>query len=268
MALPSSFAQDGFTNPPKAKFKRLMIGSDGPSNSGKSEFAHSAPGPGIFICIDRGLDAMLDNPSPPKTRRPDFVYKTIKIPMAEGASHDDYKAGWALFRDSCYKAANNPDCRTLVIDGDSDSWELQRLAAFGKLTQIPSILYTGVNASRRLFISRLHDSGKIVIATNKVKKEYKPAWNPDGTPTLKDGKQTREWDGKSWERQGFEDQDYLWQIQLRHIYDEEKKRWGALILKCKANPEIQGEMLWGEECNMEYLVQVAYPNVPLKEWGY
>jgi hypothetical protein len=272
MALPPSFAANGFKAPVKPKFKRLMVSLEGPTNSGKSEFAHSAPGPGIFIAQDRGLEAMLDNPAPPPTRQPNYFYDTVSAPLAEGSTHDQYKAAWKDYRDNhVYKAIAIPECRTVVIDGDSDSWETQRLAAFGKLTQIPSILYTGVNAARRLFISRLYDSGKIIISTNKVKKLYKPVYNPDGTPKLNDGKPVREWDGVSYERQGFEDHDYLWQVQIRMIYDESRKegdRWGGLILKAKANPAMQNYTMWGDECNMQTMVQIVYPNVPMAEWGY
>lgn len=268
MALPASFARDGLITSSKPKFKGVMIGCDGPAGSGKSEFAHGAPGPGIFVALDRGLTPMLDNPNPPKTRRPDFAYVELKPPMAEGATKEEFMTGWALFRDTTYKAAKNPDCRTIILDGDSDSWELQRLAGLGKLTQVPPLMYVNLNAARRLFISRLHDSGKIIIATNKVKKSYKPAFNQDGTPTMKDGKQAREWDGVSYERQGFDDHEYLWNIQLTHLYNEEKQEWGIRMVRVKANPSIQGEELWGDDCNMQNLLQCAYPNVDLKTWGY
>jgi hypothetical protein len=270
VALPVSFKTAGFVAPPKPKYRRLMVGIEGPTNSGKSELCHSAPGPGIFIAQDRGLEAMLDNPNPPETRRPDFFYDTVPAPLAEGSTHDQYKVAWIDYRDNhVYKAIRLPDCRTVILDGDSDSWETQRLAAFGKLTQVPSILYTQVNAGRRLFISRLYDSGKIIMATNKVKKLYKPAFNADGTPKMNDGKQMREWDGVSYERQGFEDQDYLWQVQLRCIYDPTHPgKYGVYIIKAKANPEVERETLWGEECNMPTVLQVIYPHVPLTEWGY
>lgn len=273
MPLPLSFAKAGFIQPPTPKYRRLMLSLEGPTNTGKSEFAHSAPGPGIFIAQDRGLEAALHNSNPPPTRQPNFFYDVVPAPLAEGSTHEQYKAAWKDYRDNhVYKAIAIPDCRTIILDGDSDSWETQRLAAFGKLTQIPSIMYTGVNAARRLFISRLYDSGKIIISTNKVKKTYKQVYNVDGSPKLTDtGKPLREWDGKSYERQGFEDHDYLWQIQLRMIYDETRKeseRFGAFIIKAKANPSMQNYTLWGDECNMQTLLQIVYPNFPLSDWGY
>ena len=67
-----------------------------------------------------------------------------------------------------------------------------------------------MNAARRGFYTRLWDSGKIIIATNKLKKLYQTAYNPDHTPKIDGaGNTVREWDGKSYERQGFDDQEYL-----------------------------------------------------------
>lgn len=280
MTLPASFIKDGFVLPGSLRrTRRLMIGTDGPSNSGKTEFAISAPGPGIVIGLDRGFDAMLDNPNPPPTRQGNFAFKAIPVPLATQAKQDTFKEYWrAFYHDTYLKALNNSECRTVVIDGDSDSWELQRLAEFGKLLQIPPIMYSGVNAARRAMYARAWDSGKIVIATNKIKRDYQPVLLADGTPDMKDGKPVREWDGKAYERQGFPDQDYLFSIQLRHLYEPAgingktgkayEARWGIKILKCKADPDQEGTELWGDDCNFQTLVELVYPNVTLAEWGY
>lgn len=286
MPLPRSFLQDGFTSAADVRKRRflpglnrpgVMIGSEGKTNTGKSEFALSAPGPGIFICVDRGFDGMLDNPNPPPTRRDDFAFKVIQAPLATQTNQTDYLAYWKDFYEQYKKALANPDCKTVVLDGDSDTWELQRLAEFGKLTQIPSIMYANVNAARRAMIARAWDSGKIVIATNRVEDEYVVKTNPDGSPIMDNqGKELKVKSGNE-VRQGFRDTDYLWQIQLRHLYKEASiskltkkevpQQWGLRILKCKPNPQLQGLELWGSDCNFQSLVQTIYPNVPLSAWG-
>jgi len=282
--LPRSFTTGGYNLPEQVRLvqgrknkKRIMIGTDGPANSGKTEFACSAPGPGQVICLDRGFDGMFDNPNPPVTRRSDFGFKVVLLPKAGQARQSDFLDYWREFYKEYLDALANPDSLTVVIDGDSDSWELQRLAEFGKLTQIPSIMYTNVNAARRAMYNRAFDSGKIVIATNKISKDYRPLLNPDGTPQLKDGKEVREWDGKSYSRQGFADQDYLWHLQIRHLYEpayvndkrkEVPQQWGIKIMACKANRALVGTELWGDECNFQSLVSVVYPHIPLEDWGY
>lgn len=263
MSLPQSFAKDGFVGPASirgGKLKRLLIGTDGWSDTGKTEFALSAPGPGIALCLDRGIEGVLDNATPPDTRQPDWAFKIIKVPLPTQMIQRDYLPYWTEFYTNYKAALDNPDCRTVLLDGDSDSWELQRLAEFGKLTQVPPIMYTNVNAARRAMIARAWDSGKIVIATNKLK---------DGYSAVRDaaGKETREKTGND-ERQGFADQSYLWQVQLRHLYDKDKHEWGLRILSCKANTQLAGIELWGEDCNFKGLVSLIYPNIDLKEWGY
>lgn len=270
MTLPLSFAREGFLSADKIKRRRLMIGTDGPADSGKTEFALSAPGPGILLALDRGHEALLDNVKPPKARRDDFAFKVIQVPLATSGTQEMFLEYWRKFYEDYKKALANVDAKVIVLDGDSDSWELQRLAEFGKLTQIPSIMYTGVNAARRAMIARAFDSGKTIIATNKITRHYTPAYNADGTPKMDNAnppKPIREWDG-TYERQGFNDQDYLWQIQLRHLYDETNKQWGIRITKCKKDMDLAGIELWGDDCNFAGLVQTVYPEVPLKEWGF
>jgi hypothetical protein len=82
-----------------------------------------------------------------------------------------------------------------------------------------------------------------------------------------DQKEVRVKTGKL-ERQGFADQDYLYQLQLRHLFDGQKGRFGIRILRCKSDTTLQGMELWGDECNFESLVQAVYPNVPLADWGF
>lgn len=274
MTIPKSFLKDGFLPPnqiQKAKYKRLMIGSDGMSNSGKTEFALSAPGPTLVICLDRGYEAMLDNPNPPASRQEgSYAFKVIQAPLSTQALQDTYKEYWKDFYAEYRKALANTDARTVIIDGDSDSWELQRLAEFGKLAGAgKGLAYTGVNAARRAMYARAWDSGKIVIATNKIGKDFQPIYKPDGTMVLdQNGKPEREWDGKSWERQGFPDQSYLWHMQIRHLFNPDKMQWGIRLMRVKANPLLEGEELWGDDCNFETLVSNVYPQVPLTEWGF
>lgn len=261
MTLPASFARDGFQHisQVRSKQRHILIGTDGWSNTGKTEFALSAPGPGIVICLDRGFDAVFDNPNPPKTRRDDFAFKVIHVPLATQMAQPQYLEYWRAFYEEYKKALNNPDARTVVLDGDSDSWELQRLAEFGKLEQILPVRYTAVNAARKAMIARAFDSGKIVISTNKLKDEYESKLdNQNKEVQIKTGKA---------QRQGFKDQDYLYQLQIRHLYDP-KQGFGLRILRCKSDTTLQGMELWGPDCNFRSLMETIYPHIKAEEWGY
>lgn len=260
------------------KSRRLLIGTDGRTDTGKTEFILSAPGPGLIIALDRNFDAMLKNDNPPPTRRADFAFKPISVPLATSATQNEFLEYWKQFRTAFYGALANPDARTVGLDGDSDSWELQRLAEFGKLTQIPGIMYTGVNAARRSLIAKAWDSGKIVICTNKVKDDYIDKLKADGTPELDNSSKVIRVKSGEVERQGFGDQDYLWQLQIRHLFAPSRtnqvtgkavpKQWGLRIMRCKANKDLEGVELWGQDCNFPGLVQCVYPSIQLSEWGY
>lgn len=261
MTLPASFLKDGFLPPDqvrKGKYRRLMIGTDGWPNTGKTEFILSAPGPGLILCLDRGFDAMLDNPRPPETRRNDFAFKVIQRPLPTQMEQKEYLQHWQAFYGEYRKALENADARTVGVDGDSDSWELQRLAEFGRITQVPALQYPNVNAARKAMIARAWDSGKIVIATNKIKDGYETKMNNAGKEVqIKTGKE---------ERQGFSDWGYLWQLQIRHIRNG--SHFGLRILMCKADTQLEGLELWDSDCCFQGLVGTIYPHIPLAEWGY
>ena len=258
MALPSSFLKAGFVTPeqarhaPGSKFRRLMIATEGRSDTGKTEFLLTAPGPGLIVALDRGFDAMCDNPTPPISRRDDFGLMVIKAPTATQSNDPKwYQPYWFDFYKKTMDAITIPEARSLCIDGDNVSWDLQRLAEHGKLTG---------------------------VATNMMTDEYKTVLDADGLPVIdtKTGEAKRERTGDSVAR-GFPDQEYLWQIRIRHLYKPPAfntilKRssapvWGLRIVKCKANPTLVGEELWGADATFSGLVQIVYPHIPLSEWG-
>lgn len=284
--LPASFASLGFSTPDAARTvagrrsRRLMIATEGKSDTGKTEFLLSAPGPGLIIALDRGFDAMCDNPTPPTTRRSDFGLKVIQVPTAtQFASAKDYVPYWQDFYKTFLAALANPDATTVCLDGDNMSWDMQRLAEHGKLTGVfPQTRYTDVYAARRAMYFRAWDSGKIIIGTNMVRDQYRDVVDPATGLPVKDnqGEPKREKTG-DFIAQGFPDQEYLWSLRIRHLYEPPRfntilkrsvvARWGLRILKAKANPLVVGSELWGAEATFSGLVQTVYPHLPLSTWG-
>lgn len=286
--LPASFQRAGYLIPEQArmrggsKFRGLMLATEGRSDTGKTEFLMSAPGPGIVLACDRGFDAVFDNQSPPPTRRQDFGFKPLKMPMpTDFGSNKDYIPYYQTFYRETMGAIAIPDARTVCIDGDNFTWDLQKLAEWGRIQGIyPPVKYAEPTAARMSFYYTLWESGKIIICTNMMKDEWRDKVNDDGTPVLdKDGNRVGERTGDS-VAMGFPKQEYLWQIRVRHLYRAATVRklagkdvrvpqqWGIRIVKCKANPELVGEELWGESCNFKGLVQTVYPHIPLEAWGY
>jgi hypothetical protein len=274
----------GFVTPDVARKtagkRRLMIVTEGKPNTGKTEFLLTAPGPGLIIALDRGFDAMCDNPHPPKTRRADFGLNVIKVPTL-GAGVNPAKEWvpyWNDFYATYKNALANPDAKTVCLDGDNVSWELQRLAEHGTLTGIfPQTRYTGVYDARRKMYFRAWDSGKIIICTNMVRDQYRDVIDTNtGLPVMENGQAKREKTGDS-TSMGFPDQDYLFQIRIRHLFEPAREnpilkkkmpaRWGFRILAAKANPTLVGSELWGTEATFTGLVEAVYPHIDPKEWG-
>lgn len=274
---------DGFT--PISEFRparRLMLAIDGLPDTGKTEFALTAP-PGIgLLAVDRGYEHVITKSDPPSTRQGDISIKTFQMPqpgenprplgtVVTGDIRPIYKEIWDDFNNFYRKAIASPRFKTVIVDGDSDVWELQQLAAFGKVVQIPPLQRTDVNYQRKIFIGRGFDSGKNIIFTYRVKPEYEKTikMNASGQPIEVDEK-TGEY-----KRAGWSDQDYLVQVQLRALYDASRiteggsisNGFGIRITKCKPDPELVGFELWGAEATFSGLVSCVYPNVPLQEWG-
>ena len=290
MALPPSFEKSGFRTIEQARtrvklkngkfLKPLMIGTEGLTNSGKSEFYMSAPGPGMAVCIDRGIDGCLDNPNPPESRNPDWGFAVVPVPPATSGTQQDYVKYFTDIRQKLYDGASNPECVSLAIDCHGDFWELHKLASFGRLQGIMPLRYTQPYAEHRAILAKLWDSGKIVIGTNKLKDAYEDVLDDKGQPLKEADGSTKRKKSGDYDRQGFGDEDYLWAIQIRHLYKEGKiiekgpragqmsgQQWGIRILKCKVRPELRGHELWADQCSFKGLVNLAYPNIPDEEWG-
>lgn len=271
-----TLASMGFVPPaliiksPDRPFHRLMLSLEGMQGTGKSEFANSAPGPGAHIVLDRAIDSILDNPNPPPTRSPNFLYKVCKVPKPQSGTQATYLAYWKEFKSTLYAAIGADDCRTVVIDGDPDSWEMQRLAEWGRVSKVPPLLYDGVNAARRALYARCYDSGKIIIATSRVKQVWKDKFDPiTGLPVMKDdGSGPAREAVDEFYKEGFKDAGHVWTIRLLCMHNKEKQQFGVRVVECKVNKPMEGLEFWGDECNFATVVSYVYPQYTLAEWGY
>lgn len=308
MPLPASFAKAGFGGLATArksvtlkngrKLKPVMIGSEGAQNTGKSEFLLSVPGPGIIICYDRNIEAAIDNPNPPASRRDipnNFAFKTVATPL-EGTLEQkgtDTVPGFREYFFACrreyYAALDVPDAVSVMCDGDSDFFELQVLATFGKTKEIfPQTRWGDVYTPKRAMVARAWESGKIVVATNKLKDEYIDLIDPvTGKPVLDEYNKNQPKRVKSGrlERQGFKEHQYLYNIQIRHLHQPATTKviekgpragtevtvpgqFGLVILECKVRTELKGHEVWGEKANFRGLMELCYPNVDIRDFGF
>lgn len=284
-ALPASFSSY-VSNAKKPKFRRLMIGTQGGPNTGKSEFIMSAPGPGINVCLDYGYEAMTENPEPPEARQGNILCVPYFLtPNMGSADVKQYATEWTNFQDFYLRTLNDDESITSGLDGGTELYETLRLAVFERLEQVPQIRYTQVNALMKAFCNLQFKSGKNIIQTHKMKKKYIVKLDVFGKPVMDSTGKSERVDSGEFERQGFDDHEYLWMVQLEHKYQPGTEKtiqsgmlkgkvqktpgkFGFEILRCKINKNLEGTSLWGSDANFQGLVKAMYPNVPLAEWGY
>jgi len=270
MALPKSFSRYK-TAETVSQNRGIIISIEGPTDSGKTEFCLSCPGPGLVVALDPGLEGCLENPNPPKSRNVDnFAFESIEYKPA-GSTNDKgtWENSWSRFKEVLYSGLDNTDARTVIVDGDSDGYELQRLAAFGKLTQVLPHHYTDVNMARKAILMRMHRSGKVIVLTQKLKKEYVADTDENGAPVFDDkGREKRSATGKMISA-GFSSNGYLVKIELRSFYRTRKDKviHGVEILKCKPQMSLIGAELTGKDCNFRGLMELVYEGRDPEEWG-
>jgi len=269
--------------------KPLMIGTEGMTDMGKTRWALTAPGNIIGLMVDRNFGAVFDSPGVVGTN-PNVRMKVFSPPAAgtvplgknyRPGAETEYTKYYTLIRTALYEALEDQRSNVVLIDGDSDYWEIHILAHFGKTTQIyPQTRYAAPQGEKRAQITKCRDSGKIIISTNKVRDEYVTVYKPDGTPEKdSQGEDLRVKSGEQ-VRQGFKDQDYLYDIQLRHLFQPAtiKKMgkiekpvpamWGIRLTKCKPNPDLVGSELWGDLCTFRGLTDLVFPGVDPRRWGF
>ena len=154
----------------------------------------------------------------------------------------------------------NKKFRTMIWDTATEVWELCRLAAFGKLSQVMPHHYVEVNSEFRALVNMAYERRDLnAIFIHKVKKEYR---------TNAAGKDN--WTGK-WERQGFGDMPYLVDCNLEHFFQRQvqdpegnvivQPQFGVRVLDSRHNMlAAVGSEFMGDMCNFEMLGEVLFPD--------
>src|SRR3990167_11178145 len=130
MTLPRSFAVE-FKQPISSRYKGILIGSEGGANSGKTEFAWSAPGPAIHLALDKGHSGVLESQTAPESRTlidgENLLILPISSPMNTGTTKEQAQALWrGVYGGPHMKALGNVGARTALFDGGSYNFWWQR----------------------------------------------------------------------------------------------------------------------------------------------
>lgn len=219
--------------------RRLIVSVEGREKEGKSHFALTAPGPIAYLDFDIGSEGVVDKPAfaSKEIHKGDY---NLEFPFQQGAADRQ----WKQFAND-YKASLGSDVlKSIIIDTGTEMYEMQRIAKFGKLSNVMPHLYGPVNAEMRELYRLAYQSDMNLIVLHKLRKQY----------------QNDTWTGK-YERAGFADTGFMVQVSV-----EAFKRDGNYFIKvltCRQNPALEGR----EMANDFALLGVAvFPDTTEADW--
>ena len=152
--------------------------------------------------------------------------------------------------------------RSLIVDTDTGAWVLQRMAEYGKLSQVPPNMYVTANARKAKMIREAKASNCNVCFVYKVKKVY--------VKTAKD--KMGSWDGKTWERDGFNQSGFLCHVNLRAFKEPPEnglsveERFKLEVINCNQEASLDGEILEYPLNNFAALAGEVFPESSPEEW--
>ncbi len=226
---PYSFDPDplksGWSRPSIEVKRRIIAAVAGHQKHGKTDFALSAPEPIFLHNFDDGLEGVVEELV--KSGK-EIYFKRYRMPNDRMTVDQKQAAAEALFAEykRMWKDSVARGHGTIVVDTHTEEWEIRRLAAFGKLTQVMPQHYTQVNEEFRTDIREAYDSGMNIILLQKLKKAYV----------------ANNWNGK-YEPAGFADLPFTVQANLEAYRDESDGLFKLLIKDCRQNAALSNTVL-------------------------
>lgn len=247
-----SLASVGFTEVDGASKPSVMVCSSGHEKRGKTHWALTAPGPIAVVSSDTGTLEVCNK----FKRAGKKIYYFEYAPLKRAATAETNLKIWDTVEKAVRTAVEDTGIRTLVVDTGTETWELLRLARFGKLTQVMPHHYGPVNAEFRELLKAVQKRpGLNSVWIHKVKKEYK---------TNREGKDS--WTGK-YERSGFTDFGYVCDVIVENYLDSESKEFGIRIVDSRyETAEVIGLELTGDMGSFQSLAQLLFPDTEEEYW--
>ena len=198
---------------------RMILGLDGLEKSGKTHFSLTAPDPIGYISLDMGLEGVVHKF---KHKRIQVFEYDVPLPTPDDAEPVDYLKLWGEVRRTYTSLLITKEVRTVVVDTGTELWELNRLARFGKLSNIKPHHYGPVNAEYRQLIKLAFNSDKNLIIIHRLKDQY---INDKRTGEL--------------ERAGFKDTGFQVQCNALVYFDEEEGEFKLKVTDSRHNPNVR-----------------------------
>lgn len=243
----NSLQNAGFQLPSRDVQQRMILSLCGRRGKGKSHFALTAPGPIALFDLDVGLDGVVQKFLDDKV----VMVNRFEVPYtkeAAEAERDRFYAAWSA-------AIRARDIRTIIVDTETELWELYRMAEYGALSGVMPYQYTAVNVRcARLFKETLTVGlDKNFIFLRHLKTVY-----------VNDKKTDR------MEPAGFGGLEKIVQVvgEIWRDIPEEGGEWHVTIDKCRLNPEVDGETYDGDMASFPWLATFVVNGTSPADWGW
>jgi len=244
----------GFSDDIQERPRRLIVSLSGPAKTGKTHFALTAPSPIFFINIDIGTEGVLDKFQAEGKKIYCLDVRVPKTTKSEKDRSDIYVPMWGNLK-VVFARVYGMGSGTVIVDTDTEAYELARLAKFGKLTQVMPHNYQEVNNEFREVLRLAFDSPMNTIFIHKVK----PKWVNNARTS-------------EFEVSGPSDIEYNVQANLetRRMDTEDGTVFCVYIKDCRQNPSLAGTLMQGlplqsgeartEDplCNFEMLLSMVH----------
>jgi len=235
--------------------KRLILRVGGLDKTGKTHFALTAPAPIAIINADRGLEGVVE-----KFAHDKEIYVSESFRDMPSETETDAEKRWKELYDCYWSALEDKFTRSIVMDTDTEAWEIARLAELGRLEKVPPLKYTQLNRRFREMIDAAFTHDKNVILVCKYKKQYVESKNPNDTM----GK----WTGM-YEPTGFNDLPYIVQANLRtrmDVGDEGSMIPTIEIMNCRQDMSLNGEVFEGEMTGFPWIASMIVKGTTPEDW--
>lgn len=244
------WSKEGFESPSLTLTPRLIMSLCGLEKTGKTHLALSAPAPISYLSLDFGDEGVIEK----FVARKKQIFKAeFKMPAARGnskareAMKDQAESVWEDFKSKFLFSLLN--ARTVIVDTETEAWELIRLARFGKIDQVKPIHYGPVNREyKEVLIKASYEANANVIFLQRLKKEW---LNDKATG--------------NYEQAGYSGIPFDVQVNARTFVDE-NGRFALYIDNCRQNATLRGVVLPQDECEFWILANRVMPELPPNVW--
>lgn len=248
----SPFAR--FTHADQGYRQRIIGASFGEVGTGKTSFWLGAPGPIVVFSLDKGLEGVMEKY---QTEKQIYFKEYAWSPGAFGDDDTAAKQAAVDLRESMiadYEHALTV-ARTVVLDKETNIWEVFRYAEFGGPNDAPRN-YPKLNQAYRHFVNLGKDTDLNIGFIQSMKDEW-------ATVKKSDGGSKGAFTGKR-VRTGFSELDELVHIDLRHRREEGRFLLDVGKSRGPGSGDIQDQTFEG--LDFATFAQMVFPESQPEDW--